>query len=160
MKTKSFISFLVILLPFLGFGQPPNESALSPEQREEIEGMKVAYLTSKMELTTEEAQVFWPVYNAFRGEMDTHREKGKEKLQDYRANRETMGEEELITYMDYRFMHQREAIDIEQKYQKRFLEVLPAQKVAKLIEAEESFKRNLLRRVMKERERERKRGGG
>ena len=51
-------------------GGPP----MSEEKREEIESMKVAFLTKKLELTPEEAQKFWPVYNQFQGELDKIRD--------------------------------------------------------------------------------------
>ena len=35
------------------------------EKREKIKALKVAFLTEKLALSSEEAQKFWPIYNAF-----------------------------------------------------------------------------------------------
>ncbi|MEY4038794.1 MAG: hypothetical protein RIR67_1106, partial [Bacteroidota bacterium] len=35
------------------------------EKREQIKTMKVAFLTTELDLTSAEAEKFWPVYNAF-----------------------------------------------------------------------------------------------
>ena len=35
------------------------------EKREKIKALKVAFLTEKLALTSDEAQKFWPIYNAF-----------------------------------------------------------------------------------------------
>jgi hypothetical protein len=152
---KLFIT-LIVLIPFTLLAQP-GERLLSDEKREEIESMKVGYLTSKMNLTGEEAQVFWPVYNEYRAEADAHREEGIKKLKEYRENRSDLSEAEVKAYLSSKFEHERAAIAIEEKYFNRFLEVLPAEKVARLMEAEEGFKRELLQRVMQERQRARER---
>ncbi|MFT7347628.1 MAG: hypothetical protein ACI9CP_002090, partial [Cryomorphaceae bacterium] len=57
---KNAIITLLLLLPALVWGQMEHPPQLSPEKRKEIEAMKVAYLTSQMDLSPEEAQVFWP----------------------------------------------------------------------------------------------------
>lgn len=153
---KKTLLTLICLIPIALLAQP-GEGILSDEKREEIESMKVGYLTSKMSLTAEEAQVFWPLYNEYRAEADAHREKGIQKLKEYLENRNDLTEEEVKAYLSSKFEHEREAIAIEEKYFDRFLEVLPAEKVARLMEAEEGFKRELLQRVMQERQRVRER---
>ena len=35
------------------------------ERRERVESAKIAFLTDKMSLTTEQAQKFWPLYNEY-----------------------------------------------------------------------------------------------
>src|SRR5690349_15870280 len=34
-----------------------------------IEALKIAYLTKKLNLSTDEAQKFWPIYNQYMGEI-------------------------------------------------------------------------------------------
>lgn len=154
MKRLLIIPALIITTSL--FGQI-DERLLSDEKRQEIEGMKVAYLTSKMNLTTEEAQAFWPVYNEYRAEMDAHRQDGMKKLESYRLEKEDLTDEELLQFLETKFDHERGRIEIEEKYVDRFLEVVSPQKVAKLLEAEEGFKRVLLRRVAEDRDRMRDR---
>ncbi|MCZ4408406.1 hypothetical protein O3Q51_06275 [Cryomorphaceae bacterium 1068] len=148
---KNAIITLLVLLPAIVWGQMGHPSELSPEKRKEIEGMKVAYLTSQMDLSPEEAQVFWPVYNQFRDEMDAHRSEGRKKYQLFKINESELSDEELIEQMESRFDHERERIAIEEKYFKQFVEILSPQKVLAMMEAEEGFKRELLRKVRGER---------
>src|SRR6187455_2970115 len=50
-----------------------------PEGRlEEIKAQKVAYLTQKMSLTTEEAQKFWPIYNEYDKGLEAIRKERRE----------------------------------------------------------------------------------
>ncbi|MBS1946528.1 MAG: hypothetical protein JST47_02065 [Bacteroidetes bacterium] len=41
-----------------------------------LEALKIAWLTKKLNLTPEEAQRFWPVYNQYSGEIKNTRENG------------------------------------------------------------------------------------
>ena len=45
-------------------GPPPSE-----EKKERIEAMKIGFLTEQLNLTPDEAKVFWPVYDQYQGEL-------------------------------------------------------------------------------------------
>jgi hypothetical protein len=152
---KNAIITLLLLLPALVWGQMEHPPQLSPEKRKEIEAMKVAYLTSQMDLSPEEAQVFWPVYNQFRGEMDELRGEGRKKHQLFKINQADYSDQELIEHMEFKFDHEREAIGIEEKYFTEFVEILSPQKILTMMEAEEGFKRELLMKMRGERQEKR-----
>ena len=59
---KITIISLALLLSASVFGQKQNNSK---PNREKIKAMKVGFITEKLDLTTAEAQKFWPVYNEF-----------------------------------------------------------------------------------------------
>ena len=46
-----------------------NENA--GQKRQDIEALKVAFISRELELTPEEAQKFWPIYNEYSKEMKT-----------------------------------------------------------------------------------------
>ena len=154
---KNTLFALLLFLPAFVFGQIEQPPVLSPEKRKELEGMKVAYLTNKMDLSPEEAQVFWPVYNQYRDEMDAHRLEGREKYKKFKETQADLTDEELMKQMEYKFDHEREAIAIEERYFNQFTEILSPQKVLTMLEAEQGFKRELLKRVRGERENGRRR---
>src|SRR5690606_12650195 len=54
--------------------QPGKKEGYSAEKREKIESLKVGFLTEKMQLTTAEAEKFWPVYNKYKAEMKALRQ--------------------------------------------------------------------------------------
>ena len=59
MKTKILFPIIFLLVTSLSFSQGFKE------KREKVKALKVAYITEQLELTTDEAQKFWPIYNAF-----------------------------------------------------------------------------------------------
>ena len=44
-----------------------------------LEAMKIAWLTKKLELSPEEAQKFWPIYNQYTKEIQQTRKDAREK---------------------------------------------------------------------------------
>jgi hypothetical protein len=64
-----------------GPGGPGGFDRQGPEGRPNIEALKVAYMTKNLNLTAEEAQQFWPNYNAYGDELKkTRRENNDNEL--------------------------------------------------------------------------------
>lgn len=57
---KTYISTLLIFLFSLSMLAQHNN-----KDRERIQALKISFLTEKLDLTTKEAEAFWPVYNAY-----------------------------------------------------------------------------------------------
>jgi len=137
--------------------QPGGGPPMSEEKREEIESMKVAFLTKKLELTPEEAQKFWPVYNQFQGELEKIRDDQRKVRMDAKSEMESMSDKDVEKLVDGEIAFRQSELDIMKKYNSKFKSVLPMKKVAKLYRAEEDFKRELLQRIQ---ERKGEGGGG
>ena len=56
---KRLIPILVLLIGLSSYAQRDGR------MNERIKAQKVAFITEKLSLTSEEAQKFWPIYNAF-----------------------------------------------------------------------------------------------
>ena len=126
-------------------GPPPGQA--DRPSREEIESLKVAYMTREIGLTPEESQKFWPLYNQYWEEREQLGEKRRKTTRKIREGNAVDADiDELIKSM-------KGEIDICEKYLPRFKEILPVSKVAKIFTSEEGFKRQLLRQANE-------RGGG
>ena len=112
--------------------------------QDRIKSEKIAFITTELDLTPEEAQVFWPVYNQI--------EKKKQESQvavktSYRALLEALKSDTatdkeidrlLDDYLAAKLAQKNLGKDDAAKYRK----VLPSKKVAKLYVAEEKFRRH------------------
>lgn len=116
------------------------------EQREKIEAHKIAYITEKVDLTPEEAEVFWPLYNANRDKIEAERKSFREKYEDTYQNPDSMSDEEAIALLNARLVHEQKMLDMRMAFNKELQEVLPPQKILKLIDAEQEFKLELMRK--------------
>lgn len=143
---------LFILYAVSAAAQPPGGGPPSKEKREEIEAMKAAFLTRKLDLTPDEAKTFWPVYNQYQSELDNLRENRHKEMKSAREQFDTMADKELEKVVDGEIEFRQAELDILKKYNTQFKKSLPMKKVAKLYRAEQDFKRELLERIQERRE--------
>ena len=120
------------------------------ERWEKFRSEKIAFLTSKLELTPEEAQKFWPVYNQMekeRWEVQKLRHEIEERVQNAE---ETMSESKIKQLTrEFAGNMQKEA-DILKSYNEKLLDVLPPQKVIRLYKAENEFRLYMIKKFRNE----------
>ena len=109
-------------------------------KNETRESRKIAFFTSKMQLTVEESQNFWPIVNEMEAELKTLKKEQKEKLTTIKE-KENVSDENLEKLMDMKMDMSKKQLDIKIKYHGKFKDVLPIKKVAKYYEATKEFKK-------------------
>lgn len=139
------ISLIFLIIGSVAIAQPGGKRF--EDRREKIEALKIAFLTKELNLTSEEAKGFWPVYNKFEEEMHTLRETRRKERGEMKADIESMTDKEAEQFVNSEIAFRQSELDIIKKYHPQFKQVLPVKKVALLIRAEEDFKRELLRRI-------------
>jgi hypothetical protein len=137
--TLCFISFGAIAQ---GPGGPPH-----PKQRERVESMKIGFLTDRLQLTPEEAKVFWPVYDQYQDELEKLRKSRKENLLNGKENIDDLSDADIEKLVDGEIAFRQSELDLIKKYHPQFKKILPIRKVGRLYKAEEEFKRELLRKL-------------
>ncbi len=121
---------------------------MDPKMIEAIKSKKVAFLTEQVELTSQEGQKFWPVYNEL--------EKARLDLMDRKRDLEESTEDKSVNSEDaYRKLagemvgvHMKEA-KLAEEYNAKFLSILPAEKVVKLYRSERKFRSFLMQEMRK-----------
>ena len=144
--------FIIMLCPLFIFSQN-----ISEEKRKKIESQKIAFITKALDLSSEEAQVFWPVYNDFSDEMKTIRKKRREVFSKARKNRSSLTEKEIGIIIDERLKMEQETLDLKVKYNEEFQKVISNKQISALYHAEEEFKKELLHRIKKGKDKDQKR---
>ncbi|MBA3705318.1 MAG: hypothetical protein H0W84_05305 [Bacteroidetes bacterium] len=153
---KTLIPALTICVYSLtAIAQPHPHGERKEERKENIESMKIAFITQKVELTPLEAQVFWPVYNQYNDKMQELRKKHKEDKHEAKQNLDSLSNKEVEQQVDNEIIFRQKELDLQKEYHAKFKSVLPIKKVAKLYAAEEQFKMVLLNKL-KDRDRDRK----
>ena len=147
----SFVTLSSIAHAQEPMGPPPprDKAQRQEEKRDNIEAMKIAFITKKLDLTPEEAQQFWPVYNQYKDKVDDLRKKRRQDNKEAKRNFEDMTDKEVEQIVDNEIVFRQKELDIQKEYHAKFKSVLPIKKVAKLYEAEEQFKRVLLDKLQK-----------
>ena len=125
------------------------------DRKEEIESMKIAFLTKHLDLSPEEAQKFWPVYNQYNTELKTIRKNRKNDRRDAQEDFQNMNDKDVEKLVDGEVVYRQQELDLLKKYHSQFKQVLPIKKVALLYRAEEEFKKELLQKIRERRENKR-----
>ena len=115
------------------------------EARDRIESRKIAYLSDKLELTSAEAQVFWPLYNEYKQEL-----KGLHK-ENEKGHREEMTDAEALAHLDSMLNIQQSALDVKKKYQDKMVSTIGAKKTMMLWRHDRKFKEEIIREARKKR---------
>lgn len=109
---------------------------------------KIAFLTVELNLTLEEAQAFWPVYNQVCAEFDTTMEEiFKAQRAMSKAIGENKSEAEISALLDRYLSAQQKQREVNASMAERHRKVLPESKVAKLYISEEKFRRQCIHRM-------------
>ncbi|MDD2385207.1 MAG: hypothetical protein PHP52_00305 [Bacteroidales bacterium] len=145
MKNIKLITLTIILssISLIGFSQGKGYQQRFIDD-EKIQAEKVAFITEKVNLTVDEAQQFWPVYNEFNEKTSTLFDEERSIHRDIRANCEIISEKDLTTKLDRMVEINQEKAILENEYHQKYKKIIPIQKVAKLYQADKDFRKHLL----------------
>ena len=122
---KLLASFIIILfLQFSAFAQAGGR----------LEAYKIAFITNKLNLSTTEAQKFWPIYNRYTAE-----------IKQVRAQNPDMDELDM----------EEKVINIRKKYKTEFGQALSDEKVNQFFKIDKEFN-NSIRKELQQRREERR----
>jgi hypothetical protein len=147
MKTKIIFPIIFLLVTSLSFSQGFKE------KREKVKALKVAYITEQLELTTDEAQKFWPIYNAFdENQSELRHEKMRSILDRFKpGNVEKLSEKDASNSLAQMEKIEEDLFNLKKKFIKDLQGVISAKKIIKLKKAEEDFNRELLKQMREKR---------
>ncbi|MBR9854456.1 MAG: hypothetical protein GYB37_07745 [Algicola sp.] len=122
--------------------------------REHIKTLKVGFITERINLSSEEAQQFWPIYNDHEETLERIRKKERFELNSNISNAQNLSNIESEALLDNIVALQKEKLKAEENFLLKMRKVLPAKKVLLLLKAEEDFKKQILHQYRK------RKGGG
>jgi Spy/CpxP family protein refolding chaperone len=142
MNIKQILPILLLLSSFSFYAQNENMK----EKKEKIKALKVAFLTTELDLTAKEAEKFWPVYNSF---DDKQFEIRHTKMKAYKNQMselalDKMSEKEASVLLTQMQNTDEELFLLRKGFVQNLKKVLPAIKIVKLRISEENFNRKLL----------------
>jgi hypothetical protein len=142
MKLKKIFPILLFLVSFSFYAQGEGMK----EKKEQIKALKVAFLTTELNLTASESEKFWPVYNTF---DDKQFELRHQKMKAFmrRMNDESiekMTEKEANAFLSQIESTEEELFLLRKKFIITLKKILPATKIIQLKKSEEDFNRKLL----------------
>ena len=142
MKIKKLAPILFLLVSFNFYAQGESMK----EKKEQIKALKVAFFSTELDLTTTEAERFWPIYNSYDDkQFELRHQKMKAcmtRMNDGSLDKIT--EKEANTFLAQIEDTEEELFLVRKKFMQNVRTILPAVKIVKLKKAEENFNRKLL----------------
>ena len=144
---KKTILVVILLTTTLSFAQHRPD-------REKIKSLKVAFITERLDLSTKEAQVFWPIYNEYQENREALRQKERSEIRGKIKNADELSEKQAKDLLEKYISFEDEEEALDKTFLKKVSGVISAKKTLLLLRSEEEFKRQLIKQYRH------KRGGG
>ena len=118
--------FILIFTTITGLSKAQEEQP-SEKKLADIEALKVAFISKELELTPDEAQKFWPVYNQYSKELKATRV----------DNPDVLERDEKI-------------LNLRKRYKEQFTKILGPQRVNNMYNAESKFNQLLFKAMRRQ----------
>ncbi len=115
--------------------------------KQKLENAKIGLITNRLNLTVEQSQEFWPVYNEFDGKKKEIRKQMRKLIAE--TNTLTTPDEKILSNIRETLNLQQKEVDLEREYMNKFLKVINVRQLAELYKAEQMFTQMLLHRLNK-----------
>jgi hypothetical protein len=147
-KMRKIITILLLFMSLGIFAQDMEKRV------ERIKALRVAFISDRLDLTPDEAQRFWPVFNQF-DEKQFELQKQKRQLMRKMkpANAAALSEKETIRLMEQDELLETQIQDNRRQLVKDLQGIIPNQKILMLKQIEVEFRQMLLQQVKNRRQR-------
>lgn len=115
------------------------------EMRDRIKALSIAHITKELDLTTKEAEKFWPLYNQVKDERNRLESNKKSLINKLEREFETMSESRALSYVDQMVALDQKIVATNLDYNhEEIIKVIGAKRFLKLKKAELDFRRNMI----------------
>lgn len=141
---------IIICLAFVSI--QTTRVAAQNDNIEKLNAYKIAFFTKKLNLTSQEAEKFWPVYNDFQNQKNRLQVEKSSLLRMFNLSEATLSDKEINEmgekYLAALLQESALAVDLHKKLQ----EILPPKKVLKVYQAENQYRMQLLNELQDRRQ--------
>ncbi len=110
--------------------------------RQDLKTAKTAYMTEGMQLTTEQGDVFWPIYREYLGELAKVGDRRIANIKDYATHYQAMTDEKASEILKKSFKNRKDELGLLEKFSKKVAKALDPVTAARFVQVENTL--NLL----------------
>lgn len=131
-----------------GESKDVKEAKRAEEKRQKIQAMKVAYLTQSMNLTSNESEKFWPLYNEYSTKRTAENKQYREALKAYKKiGFDKLDEKQSEEMVNNELLHDQRMLELKKEYIPKFKAMIGSKKLVQLFTAEKEFQKLLLQKA-------------
>ena len=138
MKIKFWILTLCMMTISTLYAQ---KNDLGGNAKMRIESQRIAFITQRLSLTPQEAEKFWPVYNAHRESLKALRDEFE------RPDLQNITDSDASHIIRAHLEQEQKRLDMKSQLIVKLQNVLPPRKIVMLYVAEKAFNREILRKA-------------
>lgn len=140
--------FALLVIPFVGTAQGDDKE----DRDDKIEKLKIAFITKKLNLTSEEAEKFWPIYNEMENKIKELRKANRSINKELEDNFDKLSEEDAKKKLNTVFENETKETAIRKEYAEKITKVIGSKRTLKLLSLEHEFRRELLETLRENRQ--------
>ncbi|WP_142783579.1 hypothetical protein [Changchengzhania lutea] len=145
---KKITCILIFLLTFMTVSGQNRDN-----KRNAIKALKVSFITERLDLSVNEAEKFWPVYNAYEDEsLKIKHEDLRHTRREIKETYQTINDERAQELLDKLIASENALHNLKNQLIDDLKQVISPQKIILLKVAEEEFNRKLFERLKKRRQ--------
>ena len=115
-------------------------------KRDKIDQLRVAFINSKVNLSNQETQQFWPLYNELNDKLDLLKKTYRINfIKNFNA--ESLTDKEAEALLTAEFILKQKELDLNKEYYEKYKKILPIKKIALIKMAENDFKKELIKTI-------------
>lgn len=123
-----------------------NSESQTNAKRDKIDQLRVAFINTKVDLTNQETQQFWPLYNELTDKLDNLKKTYRINfIKNFNA--EIISDKEAEALLTAEFILKQKELDLNKEYYEKYKKILPIKKIALIKMAENDFKKELIKTI-------------
>ncbi|MFN5912003.1 MAG: hypothetical protein ACK45H_11750 [Bacteroidota bacterium] len=146
---RKLATMLFLLLSVSAMAQSKEEPG---KKKEKIEQLRIAYISKNLELNSEEAEKFWPVYNEFTDKLRESKKTRMKLSKELKDNVDTMKDSDLKAKTEAIMAEDQKELDLKREYSPKIAAVIGYKRSVKLVSLEREFRQQLKEELRKRRE--------
>jgi hypothetical protein len=141
---KSVLTVAIALFSFYGLSQP---GGAKQSKKDKVEQLKIAFITKELDLSVEEAEKFWPVYNSKNDAIKKEKKSRRQKSNDLKTNFETLSETDIEKKATEILDSEITEAKLKKEYTEKIAKIIGYKKAVQLLNVERRFKKELLNKL-------------
>ncbi len=136
---KRYLKILIFLVLLL-----QSATFFSQNDKDKVEALRVAFIGKKLELTTNESEKFWPIYNEYNDKVKAVR---KNVRQSFKKGVDNMSDKDMEELYQLELKSKQAEADLYKTYTEKIKVIIGTKKTLKLRVAEDQFKKEIIKTI-------------
>jgi hypothetical protein len=140
MKRGFFVLLILLMLPAI-------KANSQNKKLENFNSFKIGFFTKKLDLTSSEAERFWPVYNEYQAQRNQIQLEKVSIIRNFNLNESSLSDNQITELGDKLILTITQESALSVNFHKKLKEILPPAKVIRFYQAENQYKAQLLKEL-------------